>query len=82
MGIRFIAYLSNTSTWIEGFVKMLYNYLLSMGNIIKGLLEYLSNTPKDQIEKDLKRLDKYNNIGPSVDEYIRKTKRLKRNVKK
>ena len=53
-----------------------------MRNIIKGLLEYLSNTPKDQIEKDLKRLDKYNNIGPSVDEYIRKAKRLKRNIKK
>ena len=81
MGIRFVAYLSNTPTWVKGFIKNVHNHLLSMGNIIKGLLEYLSNTPKDQIEKDLKRLEKYNKVGPSVDEYIRKVKRLKRNIK-
>jgi len=53
-----------------------------MGNIIKGLLDYLANTSQEQIKKDLERLDKYNKIGPSVDEYIRKVKNLKRSIKK
>ncbi len=53
-----------------------------MGNIIKGLLDYLANTSQEQIKKDLERLEKYNKVGPSVDEYIRKAKNLKRNIKK
>lgn len=52
-----------------------------MGDIIKGLLDYLANASQEQIKKDLKKLEKYNKVGPSVDEYIRKVKRLKNNIK-
>ena len=82
MGIRIISYLFNTPAWIEGFIKKTFNFLFIVGNIIKGLLDYLANTSQDQIKKDLKKLEKYNKVGPSVDEYIRKVKKLKRNIKK
>ena len=40
-------------------------------NLLQGLEEYFRNTPKEQLDKDLEGLEKYNEIGPDVDEYIK-----------
>lgn len=41
-----------------------------MNKIIKVLLEYLKNTPKDQIEKDFEKTKEYSKVGPTVEEYL------------
>lgn len=41
-----------------------------MNKIIKGLSEYLKNTPKDQIEKDFDNIQEYSKVGPTVEEYL------------
>ena len=38
--------------------------------LIKGLKEYLENTPPEQLEKDFKELEQYNQIGPDVFECL------------
>ena len=40
-------------------------------NLLQKLEEYFRNTPKEQLDKDLEELEKYNEIGPDVDEYIK-----------
>lgn len=40
-------------------------------NLLQGLEEYFRNTPKEQLDKDLEELEKYNEIGPDVDEYLK-----------
>lgn len=39
--------------------------------IVDQLREYLANSSEEQIEKDWKELEKWNEIGPTVDEYLR-----------
>lgn len=34
--------------------------------LVKGLIEYFENTPSEQLEKDFKELEQYNQIGPDV----------------
>lgn len=50
-----------------------------MSKIIKGLLEYLENTPKDQIEKDFEKTKKYSKVGPTVEEYLQGIMKPNRN---
>ena len=38
--------------------------------MLQKLKEYFNNTPKEQLEKDLEEIKQYQNIGPTVDEYI------------
>lgn len=38
--------------------------------ILERLKEYFKNTPKIQIEKDLKKVKKYTQIGPTVSEFL------------
>ena len=38
--------------------------------MLQKLKEYFNNTPKEQLEKDLEEIEQYQNIGPTVDEYI------------
>lgn len=38
--------------------------------LIKGLREYFENTPPEQLEKDFKELEPYNQIGPDVFECL------------
>lgn len=40
-------------------------------NLLQGLKEYFRNTPKEQLDKDLEELEKYNEIGPDVNEYLK-----------
>ena len=40
-------------------------------NLLQKLEEYFRNTPKEQLDKDLEELEKYNEIGPDVDEYLK-----------
>ena len=37
-----------------------------MTDIINALKEYFENTPKEQLEKELAELEKFNQIGPDV----------------
>lgn len=40
-------------------------------NLLQGLEEYFRNTPKEQLDKNLEELEKYNEIGSDVDEYLK-----------
>lgn len=41
-----------------------------MDAILKQLKEYFDNTPRDVIESEWRKYDKYNEIGPTVREYL------------
>lgn len=41
-----------------------------MGKLLENLKEYFKNTSQEQIDKDFEEIEKYNEIGPSVDEYL------------
>ena len=41
-----------------------------MGKLLEDLKEYFKNTSQEQIDKDFEEIEKYNEIGPSVDEYL------------
>lgn len=41
-----------------------------MNAILEQLKEYFSNTPRDVIEKEWHEYDKYNEIGPTINEYL------------
>lgn len=41
-----------------------------MNNLLKEIEEYFQNTSKDQIQKDWDALKEYNNVRPSVAEYL------------
>lgn len=38
--------------------------------ILQKLEDYFNNTPKEQLEKDWEEIKQYQNIGPTMDEYI------------
>ena len=48
---------------------------------IEALKEYFNNTPKEQLEKDWEEIKQYQNIGPTVDEYVEYVKRIKKSIK-
>lgn len=39
-------------------------------NLLQQLKEYFENTPREVVEKEWREYDKYNEIGPSVEEYL------------
>ena len=39
--------------------------------IVARLKEHLANTPKEQLEAEWKKLEKWNHVGPTVEEYFR-----------
>lgn len=39
-------------------------------NLLQQLKEYFKNTPREVVEKEWHEYDKYNEIGPSVEEYL------------
>ena len=41
-----------------------------MSNLIKGLIEYLTNATPEQLEKDRLYYQKYSSVGPIVDEFV------------
>lgn len=41
-----------------------------MGSLTQELLEYLKNTPEEQIRKDWEELAVYGRIGPTVSDYL------------
>lgn len=41
-----------------------------MDAILQQLKEYFNNTPRDVVEKEWHEYDKYNQIGPTVNEYL------------
>lgn len=40
-------------------------------SLIQQLKDYFDNTPREVIEKEWHEYDKYNDIGPSIEEYIK-----------
>lgn len=42
----------------------------SKSNLLQQLKEYFNNTPREVIEKEWHEYDKYNEIGPKVNEYL------------
>ena len=40
-------------------------------NLLQQLKDYFDNTPREVIEKEWHEYDKYNDIGPSIEEYIK-----------
>ena len=47
-----------------------------MSDILRALEEYFDNTSKDQLARDLERLEYLNDIGPDALEYVRNIKAL------
>lgn len=41
-----------------------------MDAILEQLKEYFNNTPRDIVEKEWHEYDKYNKIGPTINEYL------------
>lgn len=41
-----------------------------MDTLIQELLDYLNNTPEEQIRKDWEELSVYGRLGPSVSDYL------------
>ena len=41
-----------------------------MNAILEQLREYFKKTPRDVIEREWNEYDKYNNVGPTVNEYL------------
>lgn len=39
-------------------------------NIVEALKKHLAETPKEQLDKEWEELKKWNDVGPTVDEYI------------
>lgn len=50
-----------------------------MGKLLSSLKEYFNNTPKEELEKDLKELEYLNEIGPDVEEYCEYLKTIQEN---
>ena len=44
-----------------------------MTDLIKGLIEYFEETPKDVLKKELAELEKFNTFGPEVSLYLEAT---------
>lgn len=42
----------------------------NMENVYGELKKYFNTTPKEQLQKDWEKLKKYNEIGPTVEEYL------------
>ena len=41
-----------------------------MGNLAENLKKHLAETPKEQLEQEWKEIEKYNNVGPIVFDYL------------
>lgn len=41
-----------------------------MKHTYKSFEQYLNETPSKELEEDLKEFDHWNNIGPTVEEYL------------
>lgn len=48
-----------------------------MSDIIKGFKEYLNNASEEQLKKDWEKYKHYNNIGPTIEEYLAMVKKKK-----
>ena len=44
-----------------------------MNNLLEDLKKYFRDTPDEQIQKDWSESEKYDEIGPSVEEFIKET---------
>lgn len=42
----------------------------NMEKVYDKLKQYFNTTPKEQLQKDWEKLKKYNEIGPTVEEYL------------
>ena len=42
----------------------------NMEKVYDKLKQYFNTTPKEQLQKDWEKLTKYNEIGPTVEEYL------------
>lgn len=49
-----------------------------MDSIIKQLKEHFANTPQEVLEQEWKEYSKYNEIGPTIDEYLKAVENSKK----
>lgn len=52
-----------------------------MDSIIKQLKEHFANTPQEVLEQEWKEYSKYNEIGPTIDEYLQAVENSKKKEK-
>ena len=50
--------------------KRYSTYFIKCHDLLQQLKEYFESTPREVIEKEWHEYDKYNEIGPTVDEYL------------
>lgn len=41
-----------------------------MNELLNQLKKHFENTPREELEKEWEELSEYNNIGPTVEEYL------------
>ncbi len=47
-----------------------------MSNIVEALKKHLAETPKEELDKEWEELKEWNNVGPTMDEYIQGLKEM------
>lgn len=52
-----------------------------MKKMTDRLKEYLANTSEEQLKADFEALKEWNNIGPTVDEFLEETKKYQKIIK-
>lgn len=60
----------------------LYPNIMKPYNILNNLKDYFDTTPIEQIKKDWDELEEYDNIGPTVEEFLEETRKMNLNKPK
>ena len=61
---------------------LLIKLIMNKHPILQKLEDYFNSTSKEQLEKDWEELKQYQNIGPTMDEYIEYVeRRFKKTIK-
>ena len=55
---------------------------MPVNKYVEDLKRYFEETPKEQLDKDWKELEKWNDVGPTVDEYLKSLNEYITGIKK
>lgn len=47
-----------------------------MGNLFKSLKDYFENTPKDVLENDWKEIEPFNEIEPTINDFLKHNNKI------
>ena len=50
--------------------------MIIMSNLLQSLQEHFDNSSPDQLDKEWKEIEDFQNVGPDVEEYVEFVKKL------